>query len=142
MRAPLSATGAAAHLREEFPHFCAGSVGKKVLLKTPPVAKEEIRGPLVNDVSREQVERGVDVTEAFAVDQPIFALSAGAFGLVEKPPEVLARCLAIPRLVSAADDDVQAGPTRLAKIVAPPAEERVQLFELDAHGQLSSLQSV
>ena len=103
----MSATGAAAHLRKEFPHFCAGSVGKKVLLKAAPVPEEEIRGPLVNDVSREQVERGVDVTEAFAVDQPIFALSAGAFGLVEKPPEVLARCLAIPRLVSAADDDVQ-----------------------------------
>lgn len=34
---PLSATGAAAHLREEFPHFCIGSVGKKVLLKAPPV---------------------------------------------------------------------------------------------------------
>ena len=39
LRAPLSATGAAAHLREEFPHFCTGSVGKKVLLKTPPVAE-------------------------------------------------------------------------------------------------------
>ncbi|HEY8412401.1 MAG TPA: hypothetical protein VIK76_13395 [Pyrinomonadaceae bacterium] len=77
-------------------------------------------------MSREQVERGVDVTEAFAVDQPIFALSAEAFGLVEKPPEVLASRLAIPRLVSAADDDVQAGPTRLAKIVAPPSEERME----------------
>ena len=93
-------------------------------------------------MSREQIERGVDVTEAFAVDQPIFALSAGAFGLVEKPPEVLACCLAIPRLVSAADNDVQAGPTPLAKIVAPPYEERVQLFELDAHGQLRRLQDV
>ena len=92
-------------------------------------------------MSREQVERGVDVTEAFAVDQPIFVLSTGAFGLVEKPPEVLARCLAIPRLVSAADDDVQAGPTLLAKIVASPFEKRVQLFELDAHGHLRSLQS-
>jgi hypothetical protein len=91
-------------------------------------------------VSREQVERGVDVAEAFAVDQPIFALSAGALRLMEKSPEVLARCLAIPRLVSAADDDVQAGPTLLAKIVAPPSEERVQLFELDAHGQLRSLE--
>jgi hypothetical protein len=37
--APVSATGAAVHLREEFPHFCTGSVGKKVLLKTPPVAE-------------------------------------------------------------------------------------------------------
>jgi hypothetical protein len=138
----MSATGAAAYLREEFPHFCAGSVGKEVLLKAPPVAKEEIRRPLVNDVAREQVERGVDVTKAFAVDQPIFALGARALRLVEKPPEVLARCLAIPRLVSAADDDVQAGPTPLAKIVAPPYEERVQLFELDAHGQLRRLERV
>ena len=108
----------------------------------PAVAEEEIRRPLVNDVSREQVERGVDVAEALAVDQSILPLSAGAFGLVEKPPEVLARCLAIPRLVSAADDDVETGPTPLSKIVTPPCEERVQLFELDAHGQLRSLEGV
>ena len=63
---------------------------------------------------REQVERGVDVAEGFAVDESIFPFSAVSFGLVEKSPEVLARCLAIPRLVSAADDNVQAGPTRLA----------------------------
>ena len=97
---------------------------------------------MVNDVSREQVERGVDVTEALGVDESILLLGARAFGLVEKPSEVLARCLAIPRLVSAADDDVQAGPTPLSKIVAPPSEERVQLFELDAHGQLRSLERV
>ena len=30
----------------------------------------------------------------------------------------------------------------LAKIVAPLSEERVQLFELDAHGQLRSLEGV
>ena len=93
-------------------------------------------------MSREQVERGVDVTETFAVDQPIFPFSAVALGLVEKPPEVLACCLPIPRLVSATNDDVQAGPTSFAKIVAPPSEERVQLFELDAHGQLRSLEGV
>jgi hypothetical protein len=138
----MCAAWATASLREEFPHLCAGSVGKKVLLKAAPVAKEEIRSPLINDVSREQVERDVDVAKAFAVDQPIFALSAGAFGLVEKPPEVLARCLPIPRLVSATDNDVKAGPTRLAKLVAPSSEERVQLFELDAHGQLRSLERV
>ena len=61
---------------------------------------------------------------------------------MEKLPEILARCLPIPWLVGAADDDVQAGPTSLAKIVAPPPEERVQLFELDAHGQLRSLEGV
>ena len=44
--------------------------------------------------------------------------------------------------MGATDDDVQAGPTTLAKIVAPPSEERVQLFELDAHGQLRSLEGV
>lgn len=93
-------------------------------------------------MSCEQVKRGVDITEAFAVDQPIFALSAGAFGLVEKPPEILARCLGIPRPLSAADDDVQVRPRPLAKIVAPPSEERMERFELDAHGQLRSLQSV
>ena len=138
----MSATGTAAHFREELPHFCGSGVGKKVFLKTAPVAKEEIRGPLVNDVSREQVKRGVDVAEALGVDESILPLGAGAFGLVEKPPEVLARCLAIPRLVSAADDDVQAGPTRLAKVASPSSEKRVQLFELDAHGQLRSLQRV
>src|SRR6476646_333191 len=61
---------------------------------------------------------------------------------MEKLPEVLARCLPIPWLVGAADDDVQAGPTSLAEIVAPPSEERVQLFELDAHGELRSLEGV
>ena len=61
---------------------------------------------------------------------------------MEKLPEILARCLPIPWLVGAADDDVQAGPTSLAKIVTPPSEERVQLFELDAHGELRSLEGV
>jgi hypothetical protein len=93
-------------------------------------------------VSRQQVERGVDVTKTFAVDQPIFSFSAVALGLVEKLAEVLARCLSISRLMGATDDDVQASPARLAKIVAPPREERVQLLELDAHGQLRSLKSV
>jgi len=93
-------------------------------------------------VSRQEVERSVDVTETFAVDQSIFPFSAVTLGLVEKLPEVLARCLPIPRLVSAADNDVQAGPTPLAQIVAPTSEERVQLLELDAHGQLRSLEGV
>src|SRR4029077_15686180 len=57
-------------------------------------------------------------------------------------PEVLARCLPISWLVSAADNDVKASPTPLAKIVAPTSEERVQLLELDAHGQLRSLEGV
>src|SRR6266436_7270958 len=139
---PLRAAWAAAHLREKLPHFCAGGIGKKVLLKAAPVAKEEIRSPLINHVSREQVERGLDVAEALAVDHPILPLSGGALGLMEKPSEVLARCLAIPRLVGATDDDVEAGPTLLAKIVAPPSEQRVQLFELDAHGQLRSVEGV
>jgi hypothetical protein len=93
-------------------------------------------------VSRQEVERSVDVTETFAVDQSIFPFSAVAIGLVEKLPKVLARCLPISWLVSAADNDVQAGPTPLAKIVAPTSEERVQLLELDAHGQLRSLEGV
>ena len=138
----MSATWTAAHLRKKFPHFCIGGVGKKVLLKTPPVAKKQIRSPLVNDVSREQVERGVDVTETFGVDQTILSFCGGALGLVEKPPEVLACCLPIPRLMGATDNDVQAGPTTLAKIVTPSSDERVQLFELDAHGQLRSLEGV
>ena len=49
----MSATWAAACIRKKFPHFCIGGVGKKVLLKAPPIAKEEIRGPLINDVSRQ-----------------------------------------------------------------------------------------
>jgi hypothetical protein len=52
-RRPMTATWAAAHLRKEFPHFCTGGLGKKVLLKTAPITKEEIRRALVNDVSRE-----------------------------------------------------------------------------------------
>jgi hypothetical protein len=50
---PLSATRADVHFGKKFPHFCIGGVGKKVLLKTPPIAKEEIRGALINDVSRQ-----------------------------------------------------------------------------------------
>ena len=101
-----------------------------------------MRCPLVNDMSREQIERGLDVAETLGVDQPIFSLSRRAVDLVEKPPEVLARCLAIPRLVSPANDDIQTGPTLLAKLIAPPSEECVELLELDAHGQLCSLESV
>ena len=44
--------------------------------------------------------------------------------------------------MGATNNDVQAGPTRLAKLVAPSSDERVQLFELDAHGQLRSLEGV
>jgi hypothetical protein len=43
--------------------------------------------------------------------------------------------------VSAANDNVHAGPTLFAKIIAPSSEQRVQLLELDAHGQLRSLES-
>ena len=63
---------------------------------------------------------------------------------MEKPPEVLARCLAIPRLVSAADDDVQAGPTPLAEIVSEPdlrspAEARAYLtYKLETVGGSTS----
>ena len=138
----MSATWAAAHVREEFPHFCAGGVSKKVLLEPPPVAKEEFRSPLVNDVSGEKVERGVDVAEAFPVDHPILPQGAGTLRLMEKPLEVLARCLTIPRLMSATDYDVQAGPSCLAEMVAPSSEQRVQLFELDAHSELRSLECV
>jgi hypothetical protein len=35
----MCATWTAAHLRKKFPHFCSGGVGKKILLKTPPVAE-------------------------------------------------------------------------------------------------------
>jgi hypothetical protein len=53
--APVIATWAAVQLREKLPHFCSSSVGKKILLKASPVAKEEICGPLINNVSREQI---------------------------------------------------------------------------------------
>jgi len=137
---PMSATWAAADLREKFSHFCAGGVGEKILLKAPPVAKEEIRGTLINDVSREQIERAIDVAEALGIHKPILALSAGAVGLMEKPTEVLACCFAISWLMGPADDDVQAGPAGLAKLVTPTPEQRVQLLELDAHGQTGSLE--
>ena len=61
---------------------------------------------------------------------------------MEKLPEILARCIPIPWLVGAADDDVKADPTPFTKIVAPLSEERVQLFKFDAHGQLRSLEGV
>jgi hypothetical protein len=136
----MSATRTTAHLRKKFPHFCAGGVGQKILLKAPPIVKKEMRSPLINDVSREQIERAIDITEALGINQPILALSAGAVGLMDKPPEVLTRCLPISWLVSAADDNVQSGPTRLAKLVAPLCEQSVQLLKLYAHGQLRSLE--
>ena len=37
--APMSATWTATGLRKKFPHFGIGGVGKKVLLKAPPVAE-------------------------------------------------------------------------------------------------------
>ena len=49
----MGATWTTAQLREKFPHFCIGDVGEKILLKTPPIAKEEIRRALINDMSRE-----------------------------------------------------------------------------------------
>src|SRR5438045_1083165 len=103
---PMSAHWAAANVRKKFPHFCIGGVRWKIFLKAWSVAKEEIRGPLVNDMPRKKVERGVDVAEALAVDEPILPLSAVSLGLFKKPPEVLARCFPIPRLVSATDDHV------------------------------------
>src|SRR4029078_12848961 len=93
-------------------------------------------------MSRQKSKRGVDVTETFAVDQPIFSFSTVTFRLMEKLSEVLARCLAIPRLVCATDDDVKPSPAHLAKLLTPPPERRVQLLELDAHSQLRSLQRV
>jgi hypothetical protein len=79
-------------------------------------------------VSREQVERGIDVAEALGVDQTILPLSTVTLGLVKKLPKILACCLPISGLMGTADHDVQAGPTSFAEIVAPPSEERVQLF--------------
>ena len=44
--------------------------------------------------------------------------------------------------MSAADHDVKAGPTPLAKVVAPSSDQSVQLLEFDAHGQLCSLEGM
>ena len=90
-------------------------------------------------MSRQQIERGIDVAEAFGVDQSIFPLSSRAFRLVKKSPEVLTYRLAIARLVCSADDNVHSRPPLFAKIIAPACEDRVDLFEFDAHGQLRSL---
>jgi hypothetical protein len=49
----MGATWTTAHLRKKSPNFCIGGVSKKILLKTPPIAKEEIRGALINDMSRQ-----------------------------------------------------------------------------------------
>jgi hypothetical protein len=49
----MFATWAAVPFRKKFPHFCTGGVGQKVLLKAPPIAKEKIGCPLINDVSCE-----------------------------------------------------------------------------------------
>lgn len=59
---------------------------------------------------------------------------------MEKPPEVLACCLSIPRLMGVADDDVKAGPTCLTEVIAPMCEQRMQLLKFDAHGQARGLE--
>src|SRR5262249_61557789 len=102
----------------------------------------QLRGRGVSDVPGEQMERAFGVTQGCGIAEPILTLSAGTFGLMEKPLEVLTCCLSIPWLVSAADDNVHAGPTRRAKVVAPPSEQHVQLLEFDAHGELRGLESV
>ena len=38
----MKATSTVAGLRKKFPNFCIGGVSQKVLLKTSPIAKEEI----------------------------------------------------------------------------------------------------
>ena len=60
LRVSVNATRAAAHFREQFPHLCAGGVGKKILLQAPSVAEEKFRGPLINDVSSKQVKRALN----------------------------------------------------------------------------------
>lgn len=82
------------------------------------------------------------LAEPLGVNQSILSLSCWPLRLAKESPEILARRLAISRLVSAANHDVHTSPTLLAKIIAPPYEERLQLFELDAHGQFCSLERV
>lgn len=79
----MNAAWTAAHLRKQLPYFCSGGVGKEVFLKAAPIAKKEIRGALINDVSGEEVECTFDITKAFGVDQAIFALSGGAVRLMQ-----------------------------------------------------------
>ena len=111
--------GSGAIFGKSFRTSGGGGISKKILLKTSPVAKQKIRRPLVNDVLREQVERGLDITEAFGVNQPVLPFRSGALGLMEKAAEILARCLSISRLVSAADHDVHTDPSSLADMIAP-----------------------
>ena len=139
---PRAVRTATAHLWKEFSHFFAGSISKKILLEATTIAKEKIRRSLVNDVSREQIERRVNVANPFGIYQPVLPFSGRALGLMKKPPEILTGCFAISRLVSAADHDVHRGPTPLAKPIAPACGKFVQLFKFNAHGQLCSLERV
>ena len=111
-------------------------------MKSPPIAEQKTRCLLVNDVSREQIECSVQVAEAFGVDKPVLSLSGRPLWLVKESPKVLTCCLAIPRLVSSADDNIYAGPPPFAKVIAPSRDKRVHLFEFQAHGELRSFESV
>jgi len=84
--------------------------GEKIPLKVSPVTKQEARSSLVNNVSREQVERSVNVLEAFAVENPLLAFRGESFAFLKQAGEILRRRFAVARLVIAANDDVSLSP--------------------------------
>jgi hypothetical protein len=130
------------YLWEELPYLDGGSVRKQVLLEASPVTEQKARRSLVHDVSRQQIERAVDLAQTFGVNQAVFAFGRRALGLMKKTPEILACCFAIPRLVCAADHDVHTSPMAFSKVIAPPRNDSVQLLQLAAHCQLRSLKGL
>ena len=64
-------------------------VGEEIFPEVASITGKKTRGPLVDDVSREQVQRSVNVTEALAVEKPLFTLGGESLRFVERAREIL-----------------------------------------------------
>ena len=99
---------------EQLPQLSRRDIGEEIPLEAAPVPEEKPRRALVDDVSRKQVERGIDLVEALAVEQSFLPFGGEPLALMEQAPEILRRRLAISRLVISANDDVEVGPALFA----------------------------
>jgi hypothetical protein len=111
--------------RQQFFKLGGRGIGEEVLLEMAPITEEEPRSPLVDDVSRKQIERSVNIIEAFAVKPPFLTFGSEALRPVKQAREVLRRRFAIPWLVIPTDDDVKIGPACLAEVAPPSFDDTV-----------------
>ena len=92
--------------RKDFSQLGRRRVCEEILLQVVPVTEEHTRNALVDNVSREQVECGVDAFEAFTKKPPLFPLGGNTRGPVKQTCEILRRRFPISRLVATANHDI------------------------------------